>query len=122
MSYLPTFKEPRILFTIACGAVGCAQSRTEAYEATTLDRQLDDQAKRFINDPKLNTFDLPTKTAYLSPLFNWSRKDFGKKEKDVLIYIASYLPLDIAQSIRQNPFIWKIKYNQYDLTLKDVKN
>jgi len=118
----PTFKDPRIQFAIACGAVGCAPSRSEAYEGARLDTQLEDQTRRFINDPRENSFDKATMTAYLSPLFNWSRKDFGKDEGEVLLFIASYLPADLASRIRQNLPAWKIKYNRYDLSLNDAKN
>jgi hypothetical protein len=118
----PIFKDPRIQFAIACGAVGCAASRSEAYEGATLDSQLDDQTKKFINDPRLNAFDKDKMTAEISPLFNWSRKDFGKNEAELLVYIAYYLPADVAEAIRRNPAAWKVKYNAYDLTLNDAKN
>lgn len=117
----PRFKDPRIQFAIACGAIGCGAFRSEAYEGAIIDQQLDDQTRTFINDVRLNTFDPTTKTATLSPLFNWSSKDFGKDQGEVLLFISKYLPQAVAQSIRENPKAWKIKYNQYDLTLNKQK-
>ncbi|MEI7998347.1 MAG: DUF547 domain-containing protein [Candidatus Omnitrophota bacterium] len=116
----PTFKDPRIQFAIACGAVGCAASRSEAYEANLIEEQLDDQARKFINNPKLNHFNKDARMAELSPLFNWSRKLFGKDEREVLLYISAYLPQDLRKDIIENTSSWKINYNKYDLTINDT--
>jgi len=118
----PTFKDPRIQFAISCGAVGCAPSRKEAYEGNKIDQQLDDQARRFINDPKLNVFDKEHMTAKISTLFNWSKKDFGGNDHELLLYLSKYLPDDIKMSIVASVSSWKITYNNYDLTLNDAKN
>ncbi len=117
-----TFKDPRIPFAIACGGIGCGPSRSEAYEGSTIDSQLEDQTRIFINDIMLNSFDVNTKTAVLSPLFKFSAKDFGKNQAELLVFIAKYLPVEIAQDIRKSASQWKVKYNSYDLTLNDTRN
>lgn len=117
----PNFKDPRIQFAIACGAVGCAPSRNEAYVSARLDEQLDDQARRFIQNREVNSFNAQRKRAELSPLFKWSSKDFGGSEIDVLKFIAQYAETDIQQKIVQDPSQWKIKYKKYDLSLNDIR-
>jgi hypothetical protein len=117
----PLFKDPRIQFAIACGAIGCAPSRSEAYEGDKINAQLDDQARRFINDPSINSFDSRRKVAKISTLFNWSKKDFGSSDKELLLYLASYLPDDLKGAIMNDPMSWKIIYSKYDLTLNDTK-
>lgn len=117
----PTFKDPRIQFAIACGAIGCGATRQEAYEGSTIDAQLEDQTRVFVNDRRVNSFDQMKKLAVLSPLFKFSAKEFGRNQAEVLLFIAKYLPTDLAQDIRQDPSAWKVKYNAYDLTLNDRK-
>lgn len=117
----PTFKDARIQFAIACGAVGCPPSRSEAYEGRVLDAQLDDQTKIFINDARRNSFNAAKRQANLSPLFNWSKKDFGNNDAELLAFIAKYLSGELRSSLTTDPNSWKIKYNKYDLTLNDAK-
>ncbi len=117
----PNFQDPRIQFAIACGAVGCAPTRNEAYVAARLDQQLDDQARRFIQDRAINSFDATKRRADISPLFKWSSKDFGESEEDVLRFIAQYTSDQISQQIMADPSQWRIKYKKYDLSLNDVK-
>src|SRR5258708_14025811 len=47
------FKDPRIHFAINCAAVSCPPIRTEAFVGTRVSEQLDDQSRRFLNDPRL---------------------------------------------------------------------
>ena len=46
------FNDPRIHFAIVCASLGCPPLRAEAYEAATLDEQLDDQARVFLADDR----------------------------------------------------------------------
>jgi len=70
----------------------------------------------------LNVFDKEHMTAKISTLFNWSKKDFGGNDHELLLYLSKYLPDDIKMSIVANVSSWKITYNNYDLTLNDAKN
>ena len=116
----PQFKDPRITFTIACGAVSCAPILNEAYDADKINDQLEFQAWKFFNDPRWNSFDLKNHTAYLSTLLKFSMEDFGGTEPRMLSYISQFLPQNIASSIRANPSAWKIQYGPYDLKLNDT--
>ncbi|MCA9403465.1 MAG: DUF547 domain-containing protein [Candidatus Omnitrophica bacterium] len=115
------YADPRIQFAIACGAVGCGPVPQEAYEAEQLDAQLDRQARAFINDPRSNRFDEARQRAVLSPLFKWSRQDFGRSEDDVLLFAARYLPPDLSRNIQTDPGKWDVEYGEYDLRLDDAK-
>lgn len=70
------FEEPRIHFAIVCASYSCPPLRGEAFTAEALDRQLDEQAVRFINDPKRNKLD--GNSAQLSKIFSWFEGDFTK--------------------------------------------
>src|SRR5262245_42369130 len=114
----PEFKDFRIHFALVCAAKSCPALRSEAYEGSTLDQQLDDQAKLFISDSSKNHFDAASRKASISKIFDWYRKDFGSDEAEVLRAISKYLPDQIRKSI-QSPEKWEVDYTDYDWSLNE---
>ncbi len=72
------FAEPRIHFALVCAAKSCPPLRNEAYLASKLSAQLDDQGVRFINDSFKNQ--VSANKATISKLFDWYGGDFKKKD------------------------------------------
>ncbi len=70
------FEEPRIHFAVNCASYSCPVLRNEAYVASKLDAQLEEQTMSFINDPLRNR--ISTKRAEISKLFDWYKGDFTK--------------------------------------------
>ena len=99
------FLEPRIHFALVCAAVSCPPLRREAYLSNRLSVQLDDQARRFLQDPTKNR----TKSNQLriSELFKWFEKDF-KQGGGVLNYISKYVksPLPVGATISYMTYDW----------------
>ncbi|TNF26435.1 MAG: DUF547 domain-containing protein [Bacteroidetes bacterium] len=71
------FEEPRIHFAIVCASVSCPKLRNEPYRAFDLERQLQEQAIDFVNDPRKNRFE--ANRILVSPIFDWFKKDFTRK-------------------------------------------
>jgi len=115
----PIFKEPRIHFAVVCAAKGCPPLRNEAYEAERLDEQLADQAEVFLSQKDKNNFDLKTKTARISPIFSWFKKDFISESGGVLEYLVPFMNAEIGASIKNDPKSWRIKYTKYDWSLNE---
>ena len=116
----PVYQDPRIHFAIVCAAKSCPPLRSEAYEGFKLKDQLNDQGRTFLVDRQdLNVFDLGTRTAYISSIFKWFLKDFGRNTKELLLYLADYLPEDIKKDIKANAALWKIRFNPYDWSLNE---
>ena len=115
----PIFKEPRIHFAIVCAAKGCPPLRSEAYEAERLDAQLTDQAEVFLSQKEKNNFNLKTKTARISPIFSWFKKDFISDSGSVLEYLTPFINEEIGASIKNDPKSWRIKYTEYDWSLNE---
>ena len=67
--------EPRMHMAIVCASVSCPDLRTEAYRATHLDAQLDDQARRFLANPGKGAR-LDGDTLEASRIFDWFEDDF----------------------------------------------
>ncbi len=111
------FKDARAHFALNCASGSCPVLRTEAYEAGTLDQQLDDQGRLFVQDAAKNRFDIATKTARLSSIFKWYGGDFGAGDRAALLAAAKYAPEDVRRAIEAEPAAWKIEYLAYDWSL-----
>jgi hypothetical protein len=101
------FDEPRIHFSIVCASESCPKLLNEAYEAQTLERQLQTQAIDFINDTSKNIIGI--EELRLSQIFNWFGKDFTK-EMSLKQYIRSYAKNDFDPKV-------KVNYMNYDWLL-----
>jgi len=102
--------EPRIHFAINCASLSCPKLRREAYEGDLLQRQLDEQAREFVNDHFRN--DITTTGASLSKLFDWFGGDF-KKKMPLRAFINQYSDVKISEEV-------EISYKEYDWRLNDV--
>jgi len=71
------FNEPRIHFAIVCASESCPKLLNQAFLPVTLAKQLDSQARSFINDPTKNK--ISVNSLELSLIFKWFKGDFTKK-------------------------------------------
>ena len=122
------YEEPRIHFALVCAAVSCPPLREEAYRGDSLDRQLDEQGERFLNDPRLNRFDVARSKVYLSKVFDWFGEDFDgdanrvgyrgdEKISGVLSFIIRYLPPRVVSFLEDGGY--DVEFESYDWTLND---
>ena len=108
--------EPRIHFAIVCASLMCPSLRSEAYVAGRLDAQLDEEARRFVNDPFRNRFDGTTQTAYLSEIFKWFEDDFKASAGSVQKYVARYASDPaVARDLERDAY--RIEWIDYDWRL-----
>ncbi len=78
------YREPRIHFAVNCAAVGCPLLREEAYVAQRLERQLEEQAERFLADRSRNRFH--DGRLEVSKIFDWFKEDFEPREEYFMKY------------------------------------
>jgi len=115
------YREPRIHFAVNCASVGCPPLRREAYTATDLESQLEQQTRRFLSDRRHNR--LEDGTLKVSPLFKWYREDFTAGWSGVssvagfLIRYADALGLSRQQLERLRAGRIGIGYTRYDWSL-----
>ena len=106
--------EPRVHFALVCAAQSCPPLRSEAYRGGDLNAQLNAQARTFINNPQKNRFDIDTRTAYLSKIFDWFADDFATENGPPLLhYVANYVD-NPALAKRLKTEDWRIEYLDYD--------
>jgi len=68
--------EPRIHLAIVCASVSCPDLRDEPYTASQLSAQLDDQARRFLDNPGKGLI-VGKDKLQVSQIFDWFEKDFA---------------------------------------------
>jgi hypothetical protein len=66
-----------------------------------------------------NDFDLTSRTAAISPIFSWFKKDFGGRPQAVLKFLAPFLPTEIRADIETNAAAWRVRYSPYDWDLNE---
>jgi Protein of unknown function, DUF547 len=87
----PNYKDPRIHFAINCASIGCPDLRDEAFQATRLSAQLDEQTRLFLQDTTKNRLNAKNRTLYLSSIFDWFKSDFVGKSGSVEKFIAPFV-------------------------------
>ena len=68
------YNDPRIHFAVNCASIGCPALREEAYTATDLESQLQEQTVRFMSDMTRNI--AQDNTLSVSSIFKWYGDDF----------------------------------------------
>jgi len=111
----PQFIEPRIHFALVCAAVGCPPLRSEAYDPSRLDEQLESQTQYVHQHDTWFAFSAEKKKARLTQLYDWYSGDFDQSAGSPLAFAAQYAPtlqtsLDAANSpeIIWLPYDWKL--------------
>lgn len=119
------YQEPRIHFAVNCASIGCPALREEAFVASKLEAQLEQQTLRFLSDKSRNKIE--NKQLYLSSIFKWYKDDFelGFKGADslesfLLLYSdAIGLTNEQRQALKNKDV--NIDYLDYDWQLNDKR-
>ena len=104
------FNDPRIHFALVCAALSCPELRNEAYTGEKLDRQLEEEAIAFINNPTRNK--ITKEEAQLSKYFSWYGGDFEINGKGIIDFINQYSKTKISENA-------DITYLEYNWSLND---
>jgi len=108
----PRFKDPRVHFAVNCASKDCPPLREEAFRGSTLDKQLDDVTKRFLNNPEKNYLD--GKKLYVSKIFEWFGDDFDNKVVD---FFLKHARGSLKKDLLKNQDEIEVKYLDYDWSL-----
>lgn len=108
----PLFKDPRVHFAINCASKSCPPLLDKPYEGTTLDTQLDDQARAFVNELKHNF--VSNNTLFVSSIFKWFEEDFHDKP---LLFIRQYASKELLTKLDALGPKVPITFLDYDWTL-----
>lgn len=107
-------KDSRLHLALSCAAVGCPPLKNTVYMPSSINEQLDEQARISINDPAFIRIDRAKKEVQLSQIFEWYGLHFGSSKTQQIAYLNKYLNEPISKD-------YKVKYYQYDWSLNDYK-
>jgi hypothetical protein len=68
------YNEVRVHYAVNCASIGCPMLREEAFTADKLDKQLEEQAVRFLSDRSRNRY--ANGKLEVSNIFNWFKDDW----------------------------------------------
>jgi hypothetical protein len=115
----PHYRDPRIHYAVNCASVGCPMLREEAYVAARLERQLEEQARRFLSDRTRNRY--RAGRLEVSRIFDWFEADFAPREP----YFAPYAEL-LADDAEARRAIAdgraRLAFLEYDWSLNDSRS
>ena len=106
------FDEPRIHFAVNCASKSCPILISEAYEGATLDEQLEQSTRDFLENPEHNFLD--GDTLYVSSIFKWYKEDFND---DPLSFFLTHTGGSLLQQLSTRKDQIRIKYADYDWSL-----
>lgn len=106
------FNDPRLHFAINCASYSCPKLLNKAFEAATLNKQLDERAVDFLNDTTKNN--ITTSSAKLSSILLWYEQDFTKTGITKIEYINKYSRVKILAGT-------KVEYLKYNWELNELK-
>ena len=119
------FHDPRIHFAINCASRSCPPLARQVYRPETLDRELDQAARAFINDNRQVTLDEAGRKIVLSKIFDWYASDFKDAAAakfhhpgSVVDYLRTYLTPERQKALDQLSGV-KPAYHDYDWSLNE---
>lgn len=100
------FKDPRIHFAINCAAESCPPIRPEPYVGARIDRQLDDQTRKFLNA----TVRVEGDTVRVTKILDWFKDDFESWGGGTIPFLNRYLSRKIGPGaeIEHDDYSWKL--------------
>ena len=94
----PIWRDPRVHYALACGAVSCPNLQPEPFYADQLDRQLSEAAMAYVNDRRC--IRIEGDQLGLSSLYRWYRDDFGPTDQDVINHLMAYAAPNLAMKLQ----------------------
>lgn len=111
----PVFKDARVHAAINCASMGCPPLRATAFSAEGLSDQLNDQVGVWLSDPTRNQITPKGGKIRVSKIFDWFKKDFGKKDSAIAGWIADHATDEgTAKALRAAAKDIDVKYMDYD--------
>ncbi|MBT8440824.1 MAG: DUF547 domain-containing protein [Gammaproteobacteria bacterium] len=108
--------DPRIHFAIVCASMSCPRLSSRAYRPEEINTQLHEAARRFVNDPTRNRFDLDRRIAFVSKIFEWYADDFANAGGSVQRYLARFVEdAEVQEALRAEEF--ELRHVEYDWSL-----
>jgi hypothetical protein len=121
------FDDPRIHFALNCASSSCPRLPRQPFYPESLEYQLQEETKKFINSPENVRYDSNGNVLYLSSIFDWYEDDFinwikghyPEQKPTLANFVMKYLLPETFQSIGQSAENLKIVFLPYDWGIND---
>ena len=114
----PRFEDARVHAAINCASISCPPLLNRAFVAASLEADLDEVMRAFVNDPNRNTLDDAANELQVSAIFDWFAEDFEQDAGSVREYILSFANGSETTWIRDAG----LSYLDYDWNLNAVSD
>jgi len=106
------YQDARIHFVLVCAAISCPPIIDEAYQPDKLNRQLQMQTKKALNDPEFIRVHPQRKKVGVSEIFKWYREDFTDAGS-IIDYINQFRRENIPDSYQVDYYTYNWDLNDY---------
>lgn len=93
------FHEPRFHFVLVCAAMSCPPIINKAYRPETLEKQLQEQTVKALNNPEF--VKLKEKEVLFSKIMEWYNEDFTKNGQTLSQFTNKYRKVQISEDCIQ---------------------
>lgn len=107
--------DPRIHYALVCAAKSCPQLRNEAYTGERLNEQLDEQGRWFL--VHRNKFDIKSRKASLSSVYDWYKVDFGNTIPNTLKALVPHVESKLANELTTKSKAWTVTFTDWNWQL-----
>lgn len=111
----PRFKDPRVHAALNCASASCPPLASTPFLPTTLDAQLDQVARSFVNDPVRQRLQRAPRA--ISMIFKWYAQDF-QASGGVKVWMSTYLKEPLRATLLRDST--PVGYLTYDWSLNQA--
>lgn len=112
----PIWDDPLIHYGVNCASVGCPDLLPKAFTGSTVNRQLEQAARAYVNDGR--GVSINDGRVVVSKIYDWFIEDFGDSEAGVLRHLRKYAEGDLAAALDELNSLHDV---EYDWSLNDVE-
>lgn len=110
------FPDPRVHFALVRGAIGSPPLRAEPYSGAHLHAQLEDQARRVIQNPRFLAWDADRNLLRLGGFFSRYRRDFADDDAGLIRALLPWMPDALRAELLARGRI-ELEYTAFDWRL-----
>ena len=104
------WSEPRVHYAVNCASYGCPNLQDKAWEGSTLNEDLTQAAKDYVNHPRGLTV-LSNGKLQVSKIYKWFDEDFGGSQNGVIAHLKQYADEDLKKALDGASKISKFTYD-----------
>lgn len=96
-------------YAVNCASIGCPNLKPTAWRVDTLQADLEEGARAYINHPRGVT--VTDRGLVVSSIYRWYQEDFEDSREGVISHLLNYSDPELASAIRSNPRIVDYEYD-----------